>query len=184
MAKTQAAQTVIADVTLNAPQATNTLPPEPATATQEPTAAPPTNTVAPTNTLPAPTATNTFVVITNTPAPTNTPTGYTCTLSDALPGFADDFAPNAPFDAAWTIKNTGSKTWVANDIDIRYLSGTKMHEGGDVTDMPGNVEPDKTFRLVFDMLAPNTTGRHTETWVISQGGATLCAMSVTIDVVE
>lgn len=179
-AKTQAVQTVVADITLNAPVATNT---------QVPTEAPvSTNTLAPTNTeIPAatlpPTATRAVVLNTNTPAATQTPNTLTCTLSDVIPASGEDYKPGAPFDAAWTIKNTSSNTWPANEIDIRYLSGTKMHEGTDNRDLSADVAADKTIRVVFDMVAPAGAGRHTETWVINRSGVNVCVLSASIDVV-
>lgn len=184
-AKTQAVQTVVADLTQNAPVATNT---------QVPTEAPvSTNTLAPTNTeIPAATLpptltamppTATRVVVLNTPAATQTPNSLTCTLSDVIPASGEDFKPGAPFDAAWTIKNTSSNTWTGNEIDIRYLSGTKMHEGADNRDLTADVAADKTVRVVFDMVAPAGAGRHTETWVITRSGANVCVLSATIDVV-
>jgi hypothetical protein len=188
VAKTQAVQTVVADLTLNAPVATNTQPPTATTA--------PTNTLAPTSTdIPtatmaptftatiAPTATRTVILWTSTPAATSTPNTITCTLSEPVPAFGEDFKPNAPFDAAWTIKNAGSTNWSATEIDIRYLSGTKMHEGADLSDLPADVAANGSFRLIFDMVAPGTAGRYTETWALSQGNTNVCVMSITIDVV-
>jgi hypothetical protein len=183
-AKTQAIETMVADLTKNAPAATNT---PAATETSAPT-----NTLAPTSTeiptatmapsfTPAPT--QVIIVNTNTPAATSTPKTVTCTLSEIVPATGEDFKPNAPFDAAWTIKNTGSSTWSANAIDINYLSGQKMHEGADMRDLPGDVAAAGTFRYIFDMKAPANAGRYTETWAITQSGVNLCILSVTIDVV-
>lgn len=183
-AKTQAVETVVADMTKNAPVATNTLQPTETSA--------PTNTLAPTSTdIPTatmaptftPTATRVVVLATNTPVASATPNTITCTLSETLPAFGEDMKPNAPFDAAWTIKNSGSTAWSANEIDIRYLSGTKMHEGADNRDLTGDLAVNSTFRQIFDMKAPATAGRYTETWALSQSGKILCLMSATIDVV-
>ena len=190
--QTQAASTVIADLTLNAPAATNT--PE-ATATTEPT-----TTQAVTNTPEAtatpvvlPTATRAVVVVatntpgalvTNTPSITNTPSNYQCAITDQSPANGYKVAKGSDFDADWTIKNTGTQNWNTNDIDVVYVQGTKMHENGDVRDLPSDVATGNTFRLVLDMTAPNDVGRYTETWGLTKSGSTICTFSVTVDVTE
>ena len=184
VAKTQAVETVIAKLTNEAPVATNTSAPTETSA--------PTNTLAPTSTeIPTatmaptftPTATKVIIVNTSTPTATSTPKTITCTLTESAPANGADFKPNAPFDAAWTIKNSGSTTWASTDVDIRYLNGQKMHEGADLRDLGADVAVNGTFKLIFDMVAPAVTGRYTETWVLTQSGVNLCVMTVTIDVV-
>lgn len=192
-AQTQAVQTLAAELTALAPVASDT----PA-ATNTPTATEtslPTNTLAPSSTsLPTattapsitplpPTATRVVVLSTNTPSASATPNTITCALSEVSPEAGADYKPGDSFDAAWTIKNTGSTTWSASEVDIRYLSGTKMHEGDDNRDLPVNVAPNESFRYIFDMIAPSTAGRHSETWVLTRSGETLCILTATIDVV-
>lgn len=190
--QTQAAATVVAGITADAPEATATSEP---TATTEPAAATatlaqPTATVAqPTATQAPPTATW-APLFTNTPAGTatatftTTPAAYSCTITEASPADGHDLAPGSDFDASWTAKNTGLNTWLGSEVDLKYVSGTKMYEGADARDLPGDVAKDSSFRFILDMVAPNEVGRYTTTWAMVQGSTTLCSFTVTIDVIE
>lgn len=184
--QTQAAQTVVADLTLNAPSATPVIPTatQPAaTETSVPTA------TATTALVVIPTATTTVFVptvpaFTSTPANTATPTSIACQITEQSPAFGDDHPKNADFDGRWVIKNTGTQTWAASATDIRFITGTKFHTGADAFDLSADVAPNGTYTFIVDMVSPNTSGRHSATWAVVQGGTTLCTMNVTIDVLD
>lgn len=188
--QTQAAATVVAGITANAPEATATSEP---TATTEPTATSepqPTETIAQPTVTQAPPTPTWAPLFTNTPPGTvtatftTTPSSYSCTITESSPEVGYDLAPGTDFDASWTAKNTGTNTWLGSEVDIKYVSGTKMHEGSDLRDLPGDVAKDSTFKFILDMIAPNEVGRYTSTWAMVQGSTTLCTFTVTIDVVE
>lgn len=172
VARTEAAQTVVAEIT--------------ADALRNPSATP-TNTPLPTMTATSlPTNTPVPVLPTATPRPvitiTNTPAAYQCAVELQVPEFGKDFPPRADFDAKWVVKNTGIETWDASGMDYFYSSGARMEKHGDRFDLPKTVKPGETVEIVVDMLAPADAGRYTTTWAIGQGGITACFMSVTIDV--
>lgn len=167
-AKTQAVSTVIAQQTQNTPVATATTPP---------TAVPPTQTVQPTATVVLPTATATLPPFpTWTPGPSKTPTSIVCSIESASPSAGSKFPVKSPFDWRWKVKNTSGDTWKATDTDVKYLSGTKMHEGDDTRDLPSDVAANGTYELILDMIAPETPGYYQETWGLTQGGTLLCAV--------
>ena len=166
-ARTQAAMTVAADI---ASRATAT--PLPPTATIAPSAtelpsATPQPTLAPTNTLPPPpTATNTFIPFTPTITNTPTPSDYNCTITSSSPASNAQFGKKDEFDAKWTIKNTGTKDWVTNDMDFRYISGEKMQKYNDVYDLSKNVAKNESIDFIVDMIAPNATGNFSANWAL------------------
>jgi hypothetical protein len=178
--QTQAAQTVVAQITISAP-----------TATDVPTETPviPTETPAPTNT-PEPTleptvaATATRVVVTLAPTITFTPTqaALQCSVAEQSPASGAQFAKDADFDAKWKLKNTGTKMWQRENVDLKYVSGTKMQKYADIFDLEENVNPDGHVTFIVDMIAPNTTGRHTTTWALVDGSTTICTFSININV--
>lgn len=177
--QTQAAQTVVAEMTLNAPTPTET---PAATETPAPTNTPeatPTEAATPT---PEPTATNTFIPWTATPTATTPP--LACSIEEQSPAFGADLKPGADFDGRWVIKNTGTETWQADTLDFKFISGEKFHTGGaDLLDLERDVVIQGTYTFVLDMLAPNNDGRYTTNWALVRGGETICALSLTIDVV-
>jgi hypothetical protein len=158
--KTQSAGTVIANLTKNAPASTNTHVPM-ATKTAQPTLK----------------ATNTLL-----PWWTKTPTqsSGSCTIMESSPKFNEIFAPNDSFDGKWVIKNTGDGKWMANEVDIRYASGTKFQTSVDVIDMQSDVDEEGTYTVIVDMSAPAAAGNYATTWVVNKGGLVICSMPLTI----
>jgi hypothetical protein len=140
MVKTQAAQTVVADLTLNAPTATPITPTSTATATA---------TQGPTNTPVPPTArpTATLVPWTATPKYTATPLGYACSVTSTSPKSTDPIKVGTDFDGNWVVKNTGTVTWLKNAVDFKYISGTKFQTVGDLFDFKSDVAPDASYTL-------------------------------------
>lgn len=179
-ARTQAAQTVEADI---ASRPTATLPATAtlaATATElpSPTAAP---SFTPVNTLPPlPTATNTRIPATPTITPTSTPSDYNCSITTVSPAANTEFAKRADFDGRWTVKNTGTQTWLASDVDYRYVSGEKMQKKNDVYDLPKDVKPGESVDIIVDMLAPDVTGTFKTAWGLARSDRVFCNLNITI----
>jgi hypothetical protein len=169
--QTQAASTVIANLTKNAPTATQ-IPPATATATQLPTATPTlTNTAQPTA---SPTATYVPWTLTPTLAP------LACTITDFSPKLNTNIAPNSDFDATWVIKNTGRDKLLAADIDVRYSSGTKLQKTVNGIDLPKDIANGETYTATFDMHTPTDLGTYSTIWVVARGDDVICSMSLTI----
>jgi hypothetical protein len=196
--QTQAVETAVAELTANAPSATpqSVVTETPTLAPAEPTATPtegPTQTaLVPTFTptsIPTivptviPTSTRVPVLITNTPNATVTVTGYSCQLLESTPAFGYDLPPGGDFDGRWVIRNNGSVSWTANEIDLVFVSGTRFQEA-DITslDLPA-VASGASHTIVLDMLAPRDAGRYSANWEIRRGSQVLCSLPLAIDVV-
>jgi hypothetical protein len=185
--QTQAAQTVIANLTKNAPTAapvkpTNTLAPTATaapTATQAPTSAPATAapTAAPTT---APSATAGVKLWTLTP----TLSTYNCVVLSATPLKSAVLAPYQDFDGVWTLLNSGSEMWNNADLDIIYRSGTRMQKKADVNEVSftTNVLHNEQYTVIVDMRAPAEAGVYTTTWAIVRGSRDVCTLNVTVTV--
>jgi hypothetical protein len=170
---TQAAQTVVANLTQNAPKATATIA---ATATS----AAPTATLAPTNppaTLaPAATQTPTFIPWTLTP----TAGAYACSVTSVTPKATDSFTTSANIDGVWVVKNTGTSKWLSAETDARYVSGTKLQKSGDIVDLTTNVAPGESYTVGLDMVTPSSTGTYTMSWALITGKVTICTLNMTV----
>ncbi|NLG96583.1 MAG: hypothetical protein GX491_04405 [Chloroflexi bacterium] len=174
--------TIVADMTKNAPTATNTVPP-----TETPVPASPTPEPVNTEPPPPPTATNTLAPLpAATFTMTPTPAEYACTISGVSPAAGTDFKKGTDFDAHFTINNTGQKTIPSDDVDIVFTSGSaaKLHTSGDILDLDNSVEPGKTYNVAIDMMAPDVPGNYTSTWTVRGVGRDLCSVTISIDVVE
>ena len=176
---TQAASTVIANITKNAVADTPALPP----ITLAPSGTPlPTNTPLP----PTATATRTLIPWTSTPihtaAPYYTPTltTYNCTITDASPKTTDKRTPRSDFDGKWVVKNTGSEPWIHTDVDIKYISGTKFQTKGDLFDLKSDVAKDGSYSVIVDMVAPANIGTYYATWSLARSGLNFCTMNLTL----
>jgi hypothetical protein len=175
--KTQAAETVVAEMTLNAPPATPIPPTDTATAiiTQAPTKTP----VPPTATFIPWTATPLY---TATPKYTSTPQGYACSVISTSPKSTDTIKVNVDFDGNWVVKNTGTITWDQAATDLKYISGTKFQTKADVFDFKSSVAADAQYTAVVDMKAPSSAGTYTATWAVVQNSLTLCTLNLSITV--
>jgi len=187
--QTQSASTSIAQLTqeaVNNPTQTYTSLP-----TSSYTIVPFTNTPTQTST-PLPTATIlptlTFTLI---PPPTRLPTvpiavpTGPCQLISQTPKRFAQIASGSDFDANWKIKNTSGDSWETEDVDFRYISGTKMQKWHDVVYLQKSVDPEGIAKIRVDMIAPLEPGPYTSNWGLVKGGTyVFCVVSLQIQVVK
>ena len=165
--RTEVAQTVMANPTiqsaLNPPPDTPTTPP---TATLGPVALDPTETAVPTlaptatSTPPAPTVTFTSVPTQSKVVQPTVPQSDQALLLYAKPAAYTHFKPGESFDAVWTFKNVGMKTWT-NEYFLTFAGGEEMVTKGEVDMVSGDVHPGSTTQLFLDMVAPSSPGTYT-----------------------
>ena len=176
---TQAAQTIIAGMTLNAPTATPVVPTDTPMPTETATPVMTNTPVPPTNT---PTAT--WIPWTSTPAYSPTPPGYACSVTSTSPASGASLKVNSEFDGKWVVKNTGTKAWEKSAVDIKYVSGTKFQTKGDLFDLGADVASKDSYTIIVDMLTPKTAGSYKASWAVVQDSLTLCTLSLNINVVN
>lgn len=167
--RTQAAQTVVANMTvqaaLNPPATATALPataiPEP-TATQVPTLVP---------TLPAvviPTATVRVVSSGGGSLPAQpTKASYTdqAKMVSQTPIDYTTVKAGGDFDIRWTIRNTGKRDW-NTQFYFRYVKGTLKNINAKVLMMPDAIGRNDTVEFVIDAVAPKEPGAYTTYWEI------------------
>ena len=177
-ARTEAAKTVVAQLTLDAPltPTATKVPP-----TKTPTAQPPTATIPP---LPTLAPTNTTAPTLSYPTWTPIPTEYQCQLVAQSPSLGKNVSAYADLDARWTVKNTGTETWEKSYVDYFYTSGSGIHKFDDRYDLPKDVKPGNEVDIIVDLGVPGLAGKYSETWVIGIGGDGFCTLSFSINVVE
>jgi hypothetical protein len=167
---TQAAQTVIANLTQSAGTSAPVETSIPATETLVPTATPtetPTATSVPPTNTPAPTSTPTF-----TPSPTPIPCNWARFVEDVNVKDGTIFPPNASFTKTWLIKNIGTCTW--NDqYDLVFVQGDRMDAPKAVDFPEGRVRPGESVELSIDLTAPDGEGRHRGYWMLRSDTGTV-----------
>ncbi len=182
--RTQVAQTIIANPTLVPPTDTPVLETNTPTITSTPTS---TITPLPTSTPLPPTLTPTRTPVpwTSTPVYTATLTTFNCTITSVSPKSTDKIKKGTDFDANWVLKNTGTETWIHTEIDVKYISGTKMQKAGeDILDMTTDVAHDASYTVIVDMIAPSTAGTYTAMWALQMGSTRVCTMPLTVVVID
>ena len=173
--KTQAVQTVVSDLTKNAPTAAPIIP----TNTPNPTSTgTPVSTATPE--MPTKTATATFIPWTLTP----TIGALSCSVTSVSPKATDKLSPTTDFDANWVIKNNGTQTWQHKETDIHYVSGTKFQKNGDLLDMSSDVTIGNSYTVTIHMNSPADAGTYTSTWAVAMGKDILCNLNLTVVVVK
>jgi len=108
-------------------------------------------------------------------------TDYSCLLIAQSPEDNTVLASGAIFSVRWQVKNTGTVTWGANNIDYRYKSGAKLHKQS-VYDLYKDIAPGDFADLIADMKAPATAGAYSTVWRIRVGKKEFCSLTLTIDV--
>ena len=141
-----------------------------------------TSTLAPTSTpTETPTATETIVfdISTSTKPFVTQSAGSTCQVIAQKPVNNSVFDAREAFTTEWTLRNTGSETWLRTDNDFYHSGGTDMHRT-DALDMSNNVGASGEVTFNVEMFAPRNAGTYTSIWSLGSKKQTLCKVSVTI----
>ncbi len=105
---------------------------------------------------------------------------YRCQLVAQSPADWTRMAPRLDFDAAWTLKNTGTANW--KGVDLVYLGGAKMQKYASLYDVNTSVAPGAKIKFVIDMIAPKLPGTYTTYWGLKTGNQVFCRFYLTIQV--
>jgi len=177
--KTHAAETVIAELTQNAPLPTETVEPSPTMPpTEEPTPIPPTSTA---TSAPIVLPTATFIPL---PTQTPTPSALACSIVSQSPASGANLKVKTDFDLVVKVKNTGTKDWDKHVVDFFYVSGTKFQSYVDIIDFPDHVPAGKEITLIIDMTAPDKAGTYTAVWAVGEGSTRYCLVNINVSVTE
>jgi hypothetical protein len=125
------------------------------------------------------------ILVGATPVATYTSTSEvsgSCELVSVSPAANTQYGKGGDFDSKWVIKNTGSKSWLASEVDFKYISGTKMYKFDSLYDLASDVKHNGEITLIVDSIAPSSTGTYTMTWGLVKSSTRICTMSVTIKV--
>ena len=171
---TQAAQTIVAQLTLAAGEITST----PTSLTATDTSAPATETPEPSATqteTPTNTPTASPVPPTSTPVPTNPPTRTpTATpvpclwarfVEDVTVAEDTEFTPNSTFTKVWLVRNIGTCTW-NDEFDLVFDGGNRMGAPSAFDFPDGNVRPGDNVELSVQLTSPDDEGRHRSDWML------------------
>lgn len=112
----------------------------------------------PTSSVLIPTATSAVV------APPPAATGDKAELSGQTPTDGTNVQKNATFTNTIVLKNVGTTTWTTK-YALAFYAGDRMGSPNDFN-MPHEVKPNETVRLVFDMKADGSTGKKRTIWAL------------------
>ncbi|WP_322510110.1 NBR1-Ig-like domain-containing protein [Anaerolinea sp.] len=187
---TQAAQTVAAGIaqTEAAKPSPTPLPPTftPTPTMIQPTATPElTGTPAAGTPQPSPTG-----AVGLTPLPTNTlaappaqTTGDKAEWVSQSPADGTQIKKGEKFLVKYVLKNTGTTTWTTK-YTFRYYAGDKMGSPNDLN-LTKEVKPKDTVEIVFELTAPDKTGKTNTIWVLTNDqGINFYSVYLSIEVVE
>lgn len=111
---------------------------------------------------------------------------YACQFIGQTPSDFVVYRPGKDFDVFWTVKNVGSKTWEAANVDLVYVKGAILHRRS-AYDLRANVPPGTSVSVGFDAFAPDIEGGYSTTWalVLRQGDGQVlqfCRVNFAFDV--
>ena len=105
-----------------------------------------------------PTATSAVV------APPPAATGDKAELSGQTPTDGTSVPKNATFTTTIVLTNVGTTTWTTA-YQLVFFAGDRMGSPNDFN-MPHEVKPNETVRLVFDMKADGSAGQKRTIWAV------------------
>ncbi len=105
-----------------------------------------------------------------------------CSLIEVSPPINTQYAKGGDFDAKWIVRNTSSKTWDADHVVFKYISGTHMFKGESSKKLSKDVKHDAKITLIVDSIAPDEAGTYSMTWGVMKDSTHLCNMKVVIKV--
>ena len=169
---TQAAQTIVAQLTLTAvnlqptpsaflPTETGVPPTDLPAASNTPTStqAPPTPTPIPPSPTPVP---PTPTPVPPTPTPTPIPCNWARFVEDISVKDGTVFTPNSIFTKTWRLQNIGTCTWTG-DYHLIFSDGDRM-EGPRRLSFSESVDPGESVLLSVELVAPDEPGRYRGSW--------------------
>jgi hypothetical protein len=108
--------------------------------------------------------------------------GGDCTIVYQNPADDTVLPRGSAFDTRWTVKNTSDESWRADSIDLRFQSGTRLHNGSDARDLQYEVGAGGAVDILISMTAPSNAGTYTSNWGLMSGSKAMCKFYVTIKV--
>lgn len=109
--------------------------------------------------------------------------GGRCSVIYQSPEDGTVFAPGTPFTMRWTLKNNSDTDWRSDSIDLRFMSGDRIHMGADIRDLPYSTTAGGAIDILVDMRAPTGEGgTYTSNWALLAGSNPVCRFYVTIEV--
>jgi hypothetical protein len=133
----------------------------------------------------ATTYTSTPITMTpSTPTAVVTASGYSCSVTSQSVANGTEFVKGSEFDASWTVKNTGTSAWDANEIDYRFISGTSMHKSSAAFDFPSSVAVGSSITITVDMIAPSSAATYETYWGIARSSVNFCTLPMKIKVID
>ena len=176
--KTEIAQTVIAQITVEAalnPSATQTFT-QMATEYQTQT---PTNQQAFTEETPTSTKTSQPSNPSSAAKPAVTP-AYDCKLIDQRPKDGYRIEAAGYFDVTWTLENTGTATWEEVQFKYQYWKGDQIAKIS-MYELQRETKPGARVSLTVDFIAPYELGEYSTWWkLVDANGNTVCKFFTTM----
>jgi hypothetical protein len=107
---------------------------------------------------------------------------WDCRVLSLSPAKGTVISAGSTFRAAWTVENTGTKTWPKKGVDIVYRSGAHLQERGAYYDIPATVGPGGKVTITISMTAPKRPEVYSTRWSLRVGRRDFCPVRFIIEV--
>jgi hypothetical protein len=104
-----------------------------------------------------------------------------CSVAVVDPAIGAVVSPDQPFQARWTILNSGTNRWDDTAVDYVFVSGDILHLEA-AYDLTRSVRSGASIEITVDMRAPATPGSYSTTWNLKDGSTLFCNMNLVIAV--
>jgi len=106
---------------------------------------------------------------------------WACQILSRYPTEGTEFIGGTTFRATWVVRNTGSKTWPKQGVDVVYQAGADLVDGKPYFDIPTTVGPGGTVQINITMTAPKRSSDYSTRWTLKVGQTEFCSMRIAFD---
>jgi uncharacterized protein YraI len=113
--------------------------------------------------------------------PGGVPGAEECIVVNQTIPFGQEFAAGTPFEARWTVLNTGAAAWNPGEVNATYFAGDVLHTTAQAP-LTQAVLSGGLIDISVPMVAPPVSQSYSTAWAITRGAQVLCNLVVVIEV--
>ena len=104
-----------------------------------------------------------------------------CSITSRYPRRGTVITRGSTFKATWTVKNTGTKTWPKQGVDVAFHAGADLTDARPYFDIPKTVVPGELITITITLTAPKQPGEYSTQWALRVGKRDFCLLRIAFE---
>jgi hypothetical protein len=106
---------------------------------------------------------------------------WKCEILGKNPPDGTVIGPKTKFTVRWYVKNTGTRTWPKNGVDVVFKTGGRFHDRA-YYDMPTSVAPGGTVTIQVTLTTDYRKDSFRTYWALRVGKNNFCVLPISFEV--